>query len=347
MEIVAVELGIVLAVEDRLQRGELGDLLGVEVGRLVEHQAVAVAQDIRGEPAVEAQAARAQNGGEARLDERLTRLEVLAGNGHAHPLGHRPHGGDVHRRVGSAHDEGTTLKQSGPGVAHRGGDAHAVVGLHGSLQCLGRVVHGGVALHINLSGSRPGHHHALQIVFLAEVADVLAQRFHHLPACEAGLHVAAVDATGVVAVEGRRHGAYLLQFVLHGHDVLALEHFGKERTLQRIGGIGVPSAEDDVGERRQGHDVPIGEALRAALARNADAIRLRHAADGFGQTLAGHQHAGDESGGNGAQTDGQDAEFARCGAYIALCHSVRNDIFKGKFTQFLSNEGKEVLKFSH
>ena len=236
----------------------------------------------------------------------------------------------VVRRVGGAHDEGTTLEQGGPGIAHRWGDAHAVVGLHGSLQCLGRVVHGRVALHIDLGGSRPSDHHALQPVVPAEVTDVLAQRLHHLPAREAGLHVAAVDAAGVVAVESRRHGAYLLQLVLHGHDVLALEHFGKERALQRIGGISVPGAEDDVGERRQRHDVPVGETLRATFARDADAVHLCHAADGFGETLAGHQHAGDEGGGDGAQTDGQDAEFARCGAYVALCHSVRNDIFKGQ-----------------
>lgn len=43
---VAIEVGLIFLSQDGLQRRELRHLLGVEVGRLVEHQTITVAQDV-------------------------------------------------------------------------------------------------------------------------------------------------------------------------------------------------------------------------------------------------------------------------------------------------------------
>ena len=52
MVVVAVKLGLVVGTEDSLQRRELRHLLGVEVLGFVEHQTVAVAEDVGREPTV-------------------------------------------------------------------------------------------------------------------------------------------------------------------------------------------------------------------------------------------------------------------------------------------------------
>ena len=48
---VAVELGVDLGLEDRVEHAELRDLLRLEVLGVVEHLAVAVAEDVGGVPA--------------------------------------------------------------------------------------------------------------------------------------------------------------------------------------------------------------------------------------------------------------------------------------------------------
>lgn len=104
---VSVEVGLVGGLEDGLEGRELAHLLGVEVGGLVEHQSVAVAEDVGREPATQSETARADDGRKATLDERLSGLEILAGDGHAGLLSQLPHGGYVDRGIGGTHDEGS------------------------------------------------------------------------------------------------------------------------------------------------------------------------------------------------------------------------------------------------
>ena len=118
MIIVAIEVGLVLGLQYCLKGRELAHLLCTEVCGLVEHQAVPVAQDIRGEPSAQPEAAGAQYGCEAALHQRLPRLEVLACNRHLRLLGQLPHCGDVHRGVRRTHHKGRTLHQRCVGIAH-------------------------------------------------------------------------------------------------------------------------------------------------------------------------------------------------------------------------------------
>jgi hypothetical protein len=61
-----------------LEHAELRLLLGLEVVRVVEHLAVAVAEDVGRVPAVEAEHAGLEHRAEHGLDEGLAGLEVLA-----------------------------------------------------------------------------------------------------------------------------------------------------------------------------------------------------------------------------------------------------------------------------
>src|SRR5207247_10485794 len=75
---VAIEVGVEAGLEDLLEHAELALLLGSEAVRVVEHLAVAVAQDVRRIPAAEPKHAGLQHRSDDRLHERLPSLEVLA-----------------------------------------------------------------------------------------------------------------------------------------------------------------------------------------------------------------------------------------------------------------------------
>ena len=88
---VAVELGIDLRLQDGVEHAELRHLLGLEGLGIVEHLAVAVAEDVGGEPALDAEHAGLEAGREDRLHQRLAGLEVLAGDRHVVLAGELEH----------------------------------------------------------------------------------------------------------------------------------------------------------------------------------------------------------------------------------------------------------------
>ena len=60
-----IEVGLSFRLQNRFKCGEFADFLRAEIGWLVEHKTVAVTQDIGGEPAIETEAASADDGGKA------------------------------------------------------------------------------------------------------------------------------------------------------------------------------------------------------------------------------------------------------------------------------------------
>src|SRR5207237_10128840 len=82
VEVVAVELGVQLRLQDGVEDGGLADLLRAERARIVQHLTVAVAEDVRREPSLESEHPRLESRRDDRLHERLTRLEVLSGDRH-------------------------------------------------------------------------------------------------------------------------------------------------------------------------------------------------------------------------------------------------------------------------
>src|SRR6266851_1160473 len=83
---VLVEVGVQLGLEDVVKHAELGFFLGLEGLGVVEDLAVAIAEDVGGVPAADAEVADLKGRGEDGLDEGLAGLEVLAADGSVHLL---------------------------------------------------------------------------------------------------------------------------------------------------------------------------------------------------------------------------------------------------------------------
>src|SRR5580693_1871257 len=72
---ITVEIGVEFGLENVFEDRELGFFLGLERSGIFEHFAVAVAQDVGGEPSVEADHAGFEAGGEDGLNQRLAGFE--------------------------------------------------------------------------------------------------------------------------------------------------------------------------------------------------------------------------------------------------------------------------------
>ena len=134
MIVVAIEVGLIFGAENGLEGREFRHLFRLEVFRFVQDKTIAVAQDVGGEPTVESQTARAEDGGEATLHEGLSSLEILTCDGHALLFCQLPHGWDVHGGVGRTHDERRAFHEGSIGIAHGGSHMFAVIGTHGSFE---------------------------------------------------------------------------------------------------------------------------------------------------------------------------------------------------------------------
>ena len=91
---------MLLGFQDGLEDPQLGDLFGPEVGGVVEHVTVAVAQDVGRVPTAYAEHARAKARGEDGLHEGLPGLEVSTGDRHPSGLSEFDHAGKVEHEVG-------------------------------------------------------------------------------------------------------------------------------------------------------------------------------------------------------------------------------------------------------
>ncbi len=84
---VAIEFRVQLGLKDILEDTELRILLGFEALRIVEHLAVAVAEDVRRVPATETEHARFQHRREHRFDQGLASLEIFSADRNALVIG--------------------------------------------------------------------------------------------------------------------------------------------------------------------------------------------------------------------------------------------------------------------
>ena len=118
MEDVAIEVGLIVGHENRLEGRELTNLLGAEVGWLVEYETVAVTQDVGREPTAHTEHAGADDRSETTLNESLASLEVLTCDGHLSLVAQLPHCWDVDCSVRSTHDEWAVLLECCISIAH-------------------------------------------------------------------------------------------------------------------------------------------------------------------------------------------------------------------------------------
>ena len=167
---VLVELGIQLRLEDVVERGLLALFLGLERLRIVEHFAVAVAQDVGRVPAAHAEHARLEAGRDHRLDQRLSGLHVVAGHRRFGLRRQFQHGRDVGRQVGRGVGERDALLERGVGVDHARRN-RIVARLEPLLEGSQRLMHRAF-LHEDFRAAAPHHHEAAAAVLLLEGADV-------------------------------------------------------------------------------------------------------------------------------------------------------------------------------
>src|SRR5205809_3349372 len=96
----AIQLRIELRLQDMLEQAELGLLLRLERLGIVQHFAVAVAEDVGGIPPRQTEHARLERGRQHALHHRLAGLEVLAADRHATLFRQTLHHRQVDRQVG-------------------------------------------------------------------------------------------------------------------------------------------------------------------------------------------------------------------------------------------------------
>ena len=152
----------------------------------------------------------------------------------------------------------------------------SVIGLHGSLQGSQCAVHLLIYGHIDLCAGSPDHHNALAVVLCLEIADILAQCLHHLPACFAVLHIVTIQTFGIILVKCSLHGHNLLQFFSHGFNVFLLEHLGIHGCLIGVLWIYVPGSKNKVVELSQWHHLAIREVFCVFALTHTNLVVLSH-----------------------------------------------------------------------
>ena len=161
----------------------LADFLRPERARVVQHFAVAIAQNVGGKPAAHAQQARLQTRRDQRLHERLAALIILAAHRQipvARQFQQRRHvRGQVRRAVGVRHAQ----FQRRVGVDLAGRDLRIVL-LQPAFEILQRGVHR-CGLVKDLGGSAPDHGQPRSAGLFLEPADVVHHPLGvvHLRAC--------------------------------------------------------------------------------------------------------------------------------------------------------------------
>ena len=220
---------------------------------VVQDLAVAVAEDVRGVPAVEAEQARLEAGGEERLHERLAGLEVLAPEGRARLLRELDEGGNVRGEVGGAVRVGDARLDRGVGVDHRGRDL-GVVELEAPLELLQRRVHL-ARLLVDLGGAAPDHHQPREVVLLLEAEDVRGHLLGEVPLVLALLDALSPQLLDVGGVEDGGPGPHGLQEGLQRLEVLVVEHARLARGLVGVVLEDVPAPEDHVFQAGEGHEL--------------------------------------------------------------------------------------------
>ncbi len=302
-----VEIRIEIRLEDVVEDRFLAFFLGLERLGVVEHLAVAIAEDVGRVPALDAEQPRLESRRDDGLHPRLPGLQVLAGDRRAALRGElqqrRNIGAEIRRRVGVRN----AFLDGGVRVDHARGN-RGVARLEALLERRHAGVHRALG-EVHLGAAAPDHDQPFEAVLRLEPPHVFAQLVGHLPLVRALLHVGAVEALHVLAVEHGRHRTNLLEL---GADLVEQCRLENARRLGGLVGVvfeDVPAAKHHVVERGQRNEVL--DERRTALGALAEPHRshLRQRADRLGQTAADGEDAGDGRRADGAHPDEKNAQF--------------------------------------
>jgi hypothetical protein len=305
---VLVEIGVELGLEDYVEDAELGLFLGLEGLGVVEDFAVAVAEDVGGVPAADAEHAGLEGGRENCLDKGLASLEVLAADGCVHLAGELVKRGDVDGEVWCAVGEGDAFFERGPGVHHRRRDAGVVVD-EALFEGFEGLVDGGL-LKEDLGGAAPDHDLAVGLGL--ELGDVVANLVGEVALVLAGLDFLAGKSLDVVLV---KDGGHRLDGLEEGADLfklVAVKNLGGLRRVIKVTAEDVPAGEDNVVEIGDRGEIFDERATAGGTFAEANMAHLRYGTDWLGEAAANCFYAGDEGGGDSSHTGNHDAEFSSC-----------------------------------
>src|SRR5665213_2580068 len=317
VEQVLVQLRIEMRLEDVVERRLLAFFLRLERLRIVQHFAVAVAENVRRVPAADAQHARLEAGGDDRLDQRLPRLHVLAGDRRLRLRGQLDERGDVRRQVRRGVRIRNAFLDGGIRVDHARGNRD-VAGLEARLEGGERLMDRAL-LQEDLRAASPDHHDAIEVVVLLELMDVGDHLIGEVALVLALLDVRARQPLHVVLIEHGRPRPDLLELGPHLVEQRLFDDAGRLRGAVAVFLKDVPAAEYKVVEASQRHDlIDLRRAAFRPLAK-ADRAHLGQRADGGGQSFTNGEHAGNGGGADGAEADKQDSEFAACRSDINWC----------------------------
>ena len=236
--------------QDVLEHAQLRHFLRLERLRIVEHLAVAVAEDVGRVPALEAEVARLEAGREDGLHQRLAGLEVLAADRQLLLLGQLLDRREVDRQVGRAVGERHARAQA----ARR---RRSPTGRCCRRCCAGppRTWPASSARRTardrpRSSRTRPRRSDRRRSCFLKRSMSAMscsARSIFDLPCLDVG----AVQLLDVRRLEHARHRADALEERPHLVEVLVREHAGVLRRLVGVVLEDVPAAEHQIVERRR------------------------------------------------------------------------------------------------
>ena len=201
---VLVQLRIEVRLEDVVERRLLALFLRLERLGIVEHLAVAVAEDVRRVPAADAEQPRLETGRDDRLDQRLPGLHVVAGERRLRPRGELQHAPGC-RRSGSAR-----RSRTGSPRGSRRRRRPCSTGSHRrSARAPSRRPPRDACTAVSFMKTsvlpRPDHHQPVAAVLRLERADVGDELLGEIPLVLALLDVRAVEPLDVALVEHGRH----------------------------------------------------------------------------------------------------------------------------------------------
>jgi len=228
-------------------------------------------------------------------------------NGHVAFARHLHQGRRVRGQVRCAVRVRNSHAQRGVGIDLAGRD-FGVVLLQPALEFLQRLVYCGRPMK-NLGRAAPDHGETGRSGALLEVPDVVHQHLGMVHFGALGLQIGSVDAPHIVAVEDGRHGLDFFQRIAQAFNQRLFQHAGVERRFVTVLLENIPTAEGEVFDFRQGHEVSdFGRIVIGALAE-PDGVQLCDGADRLRHPQFDGFNAGDEGRRDGAHSRDQNAKL--------------------------------------
>src|SRR5580704_1903329 len=276
---VAVKVGVKFGLQNVLEDRKFGFFFGLERAWIFENLAVAIAENVGGEPARQTEHARLEPGRKDGLDQSLPGLEIFAANRGLVLARKLVHGWDVDGEVGGSVGEGHAFFQRGVAVDHRGRDVFVIL-LQRFFESFHRLVNG-AGLNEGLGRAAPDGNEAGGAGSLAELADIVADLLGEIHLGLALFNVGSIDFLDVVVIEDSGARRDLLQERLDLLEEIAVEDTGLGGSVEHVVFEDVPTGEDQVLERSERNEfLDFRRASFGALAQ-ADGAHLGNRANRF------------------------------------------------------------------